>query len=64
MTRRTLLFSAAATADAQQRKKSGTVADEHAALGIDDSAKPAPFTRATHPDAQWFPAAGLGLFIH
>jgi alpha-L-fucosidase len=64
MTRRSLLLAAAATAAAQQQKKSSTVADEHAALGIDDSAKAPAFTRTTHPDAQWFPAAGLGLFIH
>lgn len=25
---------------------------------------PEPFKRTTHPDAQWFPEAGLGLFIH
>ncbi len=25
---------------------------------------PTPFKRTTHPDAQWFPEAGLGLFIH
>ncbi|NNM87599.1 MAG: glycoside hydrolase, partial [Phycisphaerae bacterium] len=34
---------------------------QHAALGM--KASPAN-THTTHPEAQWFPRAGLGLFIH
>jgi alpha-L-fucosidase len=61
MTRRTLLLSAVpALAAAQQQ----TVKDEHAAIGISDGAAPAAFERTRHPDAQWYPDAGLGLFVH
>lgn len=28
------------------------------------NAPPIPFTRTTHPEAQWFPKAGFGLFMH
>lgn len=35
---------------------------QHAMLGIE--AERRPFRRTTHPDAQWFGSAGLGLFIH
>jgi alpha-L-fucosidase len=63
MTRRSLILSSAA-AIARAQQKQGQVADEHAALGIDDAARPAPWERTKHPDAQWYPAAGLGLFIH
>jgi alpha-L-fucosidase len=38
-----------------------TVADEHALIGV-GAAKPASHTQ--HPDAQWYPDAGFGLFIH
>src|SRR5512138_3632734 len=38
-----------------------TVSDEHALIGV-GAAKASPHTE--HPDAQWFPEAGLGLFIH
>jgi alpha-L-fucosidase len=34
-----------------------------AQVGCPDPPK-CPFSRTTHPDAQWFPDAGLGLFIH
>jgi alpha-L-fucosidase len=37
-------------------------AAQHALLGIEQT-KPA-FQRTSHPDAQWFGDAGLGLFIH
>lgn len=36
-------------------------ADQHAALGLDTAKKS---THTTHPEAQWFPGAGLGLFVH
>lgn len=35
---------------------------QHKMLGIDQ--KQTPYQRTTHPDAQWFGTAGLGLFIH
>jgi alpha-galactosidase len=37
------------------------VNEEHALIGV-GSTKSSPHTQ--HPDAQWFPEAGLGLFIH
>ncbi|HVQ40376.1 MAG TPA: alpha-L-fucosidase [Pyrinomonadaceae bacterium] len=39
-----------------------TVKEEHATIGV-DATKPA-MPHTSHPDAQWFPDAGLGLFIH
>lgn len=36
---------------------------EHAQIGIDDN-PPAVYPHTTNPGAQWFPQAGLGLFIH
>ena len=38
------------------------VAGEHADIGIET--KRGNFPHTTHPDAQWYPKAGLGLFIH
>jgi alpha-L-fucosidase len=38
------------------------VKDEHKTLGLADTGAQAEHTR--HPGAQWFPEAGLGLFIH
>ena len=43
------------SADAQ------TVQEEHALIGV--SAQKSS-THTQHPDAQWYPEAGLGLFIH
>jgi alpha-L-fucosidase len=37
------------------------VRGEHEVIG---NAAPAELTHTTHPDARWFPEAGLGLFIH
>lgn len=34
------------------------------ALAELDTIKAVPFARTTHPDAQWFPRAGFGLFVH
>ena len=39
-----------------------TVSGEHSQIGIVDTGPSNQHTR--HPDAQWFPDAGLGLFIH
>lgn len=41
---------------------SSAAADQHAALGLDASGQKAFHT--VHPEAQWFPKAGLGLFVH
>ena len=38
------------------------VKDEHKAIGLADAANESEHTQ--HPGAQWFPEAGLGLFIH
>ena len=35
---------------------------QHGDIGVDESSQANATT--THPDAQWFPEAGLGLFIH
>ena len=35
---------------------------QHAFLGIEQ--EKSNYQRTTHPDAQWFGSAGLGLFIH
>lgn len=40
-----------------------TVSDEHALIGVTANDKN-PATHSIHPDAQWYPEAGLGLFIH
>ena len=39
------------------------VADEHAGIGLVDVKNPAA-VHTTHPDAQWYPEAGMGLFLH
>src|SRR4051812_370885 len=44
-----------------QKKDKETVAAEHRMIGAGDE-KAA--THNLHPDAQWYPEAGLGLFIH
>jgi alpha-galactosidase len=38
-----------------------TVSEEHALIGITSTKSS---THTQHPDAQWFPEAGFGLFIH
>lgn len=39
------------------------VAEQHAMIG-NDEVQETTYSRTTHQDAQWFPEAGLGLFIH
>ena len=50
-----------------QQKSNQTEADrvkmEHLQIGIDDSQKNT-YKHTLHPDAQWFPEAGFGMFIH
>jgi alpha-L-fucosidase len=48
------------TANAQN-KDSKTVSSEHSMINM---ATQKVTTHTFHPDAQWFPDAGLGLFIH
>jgi len=40
-----------------------TVGDQHSVIGIPTVENPAA-VHTTHPDAQWYPQAGLGLFLH
>lgn len=47
---------------AEGSAQNNAAADQHAAIGVKTTAQN--FQRTTHPDAQWFPEAGLGLFIH
>jgi alpha-L-fucosidase len=52
---------------AQEKSQSGaadkqTVKEEHAGIGV-EATKPTN-SHTMHPDAQWFPDAGLGLFLH
>jgi len=46
-----------------QNKEADKVKIEHAQIGIVEDAK-AGYKHTTHPGAQWFPQAGLGMFIH
>ncbi|MBX7259725.1 MAG: hypothetical protein K1Y02_25440, partial [Candidatus Hydrogenedentes bacterium] len=39
--------------------------EQHKVIGVQDTnAAQDSFHRTTHADAQWYPEAGLGLFIH
>src|SRR5882757_4944705 len=60
-----LLLTAALPLAAQTKKSSdaATVAAEHSDIGVVED-KSAPAAHTTHSDAQWYPEAGLGLFIH
>ena len=40
------------------------VAEQHAQIGASAASSKIDFKRTEHPDAQWFPEAGLGLFMH
>ena len=62
-----MLSLAPALAAARQAGKSDSglkVSEEHASIGIGDSTPAPKFERTRHPGAQWYPDAGLGLFIH
>jgi alpha-L-fucosidase len=48
---------------AQKGAAPDNVGEEHAAIGV-APAESSKFEHTTHPGAQWFPEAGLGLFIH
>jgi alpha-L-fucosidase len=62
MKRREFLMTLAPALAAAQQQQS--VADEHAAIGVSAPDPKVKFERTRHPDAQWYPDAGLGLFIH
>lgn len=58
-----LATSTAAAGDGP--KQPGTTAqNRHPSIGVEQRTTKETFRRTTHPDAQWFPKAGLGLFIH
>jgi alpha-L-fucosidase len=54
------LLSLSTAANAQNKDKE-KVKDEHSTIGV---AEEKVATHSTHPDAQWYPEASLGLFIH
>lgn len=41
-----------------------SVKEEHSGIGIPTGAAKAAAKHTQHPDAQWFPGAGFGLFLH
>src|SRR5215831_5390225 len=55
-------LSARAAEPTQKPGDTETVADEHALIGV--GAAKADTAHTQHPDAQWYPDAGFGLFIH
>ena len=54
---------AADTSSSDGKKGSLTVGDQHSEIGIPTVKNPAA-VHTSHPDAQWYPEAGLGLFLH
>jgi alpha-L-fucosidase len=52
-----------AARDKAKPGRADSVGEEHAAIGV-AGGKPEELSHTDHPDAQWFPRAGLGLFIH
>ncbi len=60
-----LLARVSGAADAKQKaaiSEEATVQEEHGLIGVTKSEASVAHTQ--HPDAQWFPDAGFGLFIH
>ncbi len=51
------------TSSSDGKKGSLTVGDQHSEIGIPSVKNPAA-VHTSHPDAQWYPEAGLGLFLH
>lgn len=51
------------TSSSDGKKGSLTVGDQHSEIGIPSAKNPAA-VHTNHPDAQWYPEAGLGLFLH
>lgn len=54
-------FTSFAADTATKSSDQETVADEHALIGVTESKSS---SHTMNPDAQWYPDAGLGLFIH
>jgi alpha-L-fucosidase len=57
----TSLFGCTLFAAETNSTDKATVKDEHGDIGL---GKETASTHTQHPDAQWYPEAGLGLFIH
>ncbi|MCE5328220.1 MAG: alpha-L-fucosidase [Planctomycetaceae bacterium] len=49
---------------AKKKKSTGAADQQHAVIGNAEGTTAATYQRTTHPDAQWFANAGLGLFLH
>lgn len=54
---------AADNSSSDGKKGSLTVKDQHSEIGIPSVKNPAA-VHTRHPDAQWYPEAGLGMFLH
>jgi alpha-L-fucosidase len=57
------VFAADSAAPAKA-SDAATVKAEHSDIGLSDDGKTTRSPHTAHPDAQWFPDAGFGLFIH
>jgi alpha-L-fucosidase len=49
---------------ARDDRHDAEVSEQHQQIGVVKDAGMTGFQRNAHPDAQWFPEAGLGLFLH
>jgi alpha-L-fucosidase len=59
-----LILTALASIHAEEEKSNAqSVAAEHSGIGLVNVKDPAA-VHTSHPDAQWYPEAGLGLFLH
>ncbi len=58
-----LVAHAEDTSSSDGKKGSLTVRDQQSEIGIPSVKDPAA-VHTNHPDAQWYPAAGLGMFLH
>lgn len=56
------LLSVSGLTTSAQTKENETAQAEHSMINVNEKAAGAVHTK--HPDAQWYPDAGLGLFIH
>lgn len=57
-----ILLSAAVLPCYAQLRENASAKTEHSMIGVTE--KSTGITHSLHPDAQWYPEAGLGLFIH
>lgn len=58
-----IAFLAALAAPARAGEITDAAA-QHGAIGVSDEPAGKPCPHTAHPDAQWYPEAGFGLFIH